>query len=255
MTKKNKRILLWIAIICCLVLIIWACIALFSSNSNSYRLQGRLKGGENKILVLLEMEADGPHAIDTIYLSSKGKFSHKAKLKEPSLFVLQSDNDYMLFCPSKKETINIEGDFYDLALSTSVTGSKESEDLRLLIDRQKKTGMIFKAIQDEWDMAAPEAKDSLLVVIKEKFAQLHTLEKEFLKKYIKEHEGSLTTIPALYETRMGNPVFSPKKDIEVYEQVLKGLEKTLPSNKHTQNLRNFIQKVKSMKQKEESVKE
>lgn len=245
--KKNNKTLLIILVI--LLLLASGIIIFFCTRDNdTYSLKGTLKGGENNILVLMEMEGDGVKAIDTIHLDSKGKFSATEQIKEPGLFILQGENDYVMICPSKKEKINIEGDFYDLSLSCSVTGSKESQNLRLLIDRQKKTGLILKAIQNEWDMAAPEQKDSLWVVNKEKFRQLHKAEKDFLKNYIAEHSGSLTTIPALYTTVMNNPIFSPDQDFAVYQKVLKGLEKTLPSNKHTINLREFIKKVELSQQ-------
>ena len=238
-TRKNIILLSSIVLVVVIAVIVWLC----CRDTSTYSIKGQLKGGEDKFLVLMEMEAEGVRPVDTINLSSKGKFSAKESIKDAGLFILQGENDYLMICPAKDEKIIVEGDFYDLSLSSSVTGSKESENLRLLIDRQKKTGLFLKAIQDEWDMADPNAKDSLINVNREKFRMIHKAEKDFLTKYIETHQGSLTTIPALYTTIEGNQVFSPKKDIEVYKKVLKGLEKTLPSNKHTKNLRDFIQKV------------
>ncbi|MBR1769507.1 MAG: DUF4369 domain-containing protein [Bacteroidales bacterium] len=252
MEKNNKkRNLLILASLIGLIVLIIVCILLFTSSDDTYTIKGKLKNGKDKYLVLLESTGENPLVVDTLFLDSKGRFSKKEKLKEPSLFILQADNDFITLCPSPKEKIKIEGDFDKFSLTYKVEGSKESENLHSLAERQIKIGEVFQKFQQDYDNANPEQRKFLVKEMRMRFSQMMKEEQKFLKTYIAENKGSLTTLVALYTEIAGQPLFSFGYDGELYKQVLEGLQRTMPQNKHTLNLQNFVEHLQAAEQNKE----
>lgn len=88
---KNKKVILLSLVFLVLIMLVvgfYAC-----DNKDTYTIKGKLKGGENKFLVLMDLKGETPILVDTIFLSSSGKFSKKEVLKEKSLFILQADGN------------------------------------------------------------------------------------------------------------------------------------------------------------------
>ena len=242
--KKNKIILLVGLAVVVVALILF----LLLRGGNTYTIKGQLKGGENKYLVLLDISGENPKTIDTIYLSSNGKFSKKESLTEPSLFILQADKDFIMICPAKKEKIKINGEFNSFSSTYKIKGSKESEKLHILASRQIAIGNVLKEIQTQYDNASDDQKPLLIKEFRLRFKKIAQDEYVFLKQFISDNVGSLVTLPALYSEIIDQPIFNPYEDEKVYKQVLQGLEKTLPNNPNTIKFRKFMSNFEQSKE-------
>lgn len=242
--KKNKIILLVGLAVVVVALILF----LLFRGGNTYTIKGQLKGGENKYLVLLDISGENPKTIDTIYLSSNGKFSKKESLTEPSLFILQADKDFIMICPAKKEKIKISGEFNSFSSTYKIKGSKESEKLYILASRQIAIGNVLKEIQTQYDNASDDQKPLLIKEFRLRFKKIAQDEYVFLKQFISDNVGSLVTLPALYSEIIDQPIFNPYEDEKVYKQVLQGLEKTLPNNPNTVKFRKFMSNFEQSKE-------
>lgn len=242
--KKNKIIL----IVGLSVVVVALILFLLLRGGNTYTIKGQLKGGENKYLVLLDISGENPKTIDTIYLSSNGKFSKKESLTEPSLFILQADKDFIMICPAKKEKIKINGEFNSFSSTYKIKGSKESEKLHILASRQIAIGNVLKEIQTQYDNASDDQKPLLIKEFRLRFKKIAQDEYVFLKQFISDNVGSLVTLPALYSEIIDQPIFNPYEDEKVYKQVLQGLEKTLPNNPNTVKFRKFMSNFEQSKE-------
>lgn len=242
--KKNKIILL----VGLAVVVVALMLFLLLRGGNTYTIKGQLKGGENKYLVLLDISGENPKTIDTIYLSSNGKFSKKESLTEPSLFILQADKDFIMICPAKKEKIKISGEFNSFSSTYKIKGSKESEKLYILASRQIAIGNVLKEIQTQYDNASDDQKPLLIKEFRLRFKKIAQDEYVFLKQFISDNVGSLVTLPALYSEIIDQPIFNPYEDEKVYKQVLQGLEKTLPNNPNTVKFRKFMSNFEQSKE-------
>jgi len=242
--KKNKIILLVGLAVVVVALILF----LLFRGGNTYTIKGQLKGGENKYLVLLDISGENPKTIDTIYLSSNGKFSKKESLTEPSLFILQADKDFIMICPAKKEKIKINGEFNSFSSTYKIKGSKESEKLYILASRQIAIGNVLKEIQTQYDNASDDQKPLLIKEFRLRFKKIAQDEYVFLKQFISDNVGSLVTLPALYSEIIDQPIFNPYEDEKVYKQVLQGLEETLPNNPNTVKFRKFMSNFEQSKE-------
>lgn len=243
-TQKKNKLIFFVGLA---VVVIALVLFLLLRGGKTYTLKGKLKGGENKYLVLLDISGENPKTVDTIYLSSNGKFSKKEIFTEPSLLILQADKDFIMLCPSKKEKIKINGEFNNFSSTYQIKGSKESEKLHLLAERQIAIGNLLKEIQTQYDNASEDQKPMLIKEFRLRFKKIAQEEYVFLKKFISENIGSLVTLPALYSEVVDQPLFNPYEDEKVYKQVLQGLEKTLPNNPNTIKFRKFMEDFEQSK--------
>lgn len=247
MNKKKKTVGLSLVflILAILIVIFFVC----CDNKDTYTIKGRLKGGENKFLVLMDLKGDTPTLVDTIFLSSKGKFSKKEILKEKSLFILQTDgNNYITINPNKKDKIKIEGEYKDFASNYRIKGSKDSENLQLLAQKRIKFNEDFIVFQKQYNQASGDEKRLLFKEYSLRSKQAFEKEKQFLTQYIEDNAGELSTIIALYTELLGQPIFSIEKDEAIYNQVLSGLEKTLPNNPNTLKIKTFLDNYRQSNQ-------
>jgi len=242
MKRKNKNIIILIASLF-LLLVAGLVTFVINKNTDTYTIKGKLKGGENNFLVLMDMGGENPKLVDTIFLSSSGRFSKKEKLKEKSLFILQAGDNFITICPDRKEKIKIEGEYKDFASEYKIQGSKESENLRLLAQRRIKYNNDFLTFQKQYNNASGKEKKLLFKEYSLRSKQAFKEEKLFLTQYIEENKGKLSTIIALYTELLGEPVFSLPKDENIYKKVLDGLNKTLPNNPNTLKIKSIVNNI------------
>ena len=237
-----KKTNFWIiaAVLC----IVSAC----SDNKNTYQLSGKLENCNECTVYLMEMQDAGVKALDTIVADKKGNFKAKEVLNEESIFILQAQNDYIMLCPKAKEKIKINGNYTDLASTYSVQGSDDSSKLKLLNDKQIMTRVALKNMSEQLAMMNIDDGPQIRKSIAEKYKLLRQTQREFLINYINTNEGSLTTLVALYRNMENSPLIDPIKDFDIYEKVLKGLEKKYPNNKNTENLKRLVADIQSAKQ-------
>ena len=217
-----------------------------SDNENTYRLSGKIEGGANEKLYLMEMENSGVNALDTIVLDKKGGFSVKETLKEPSIFILQGKNDYIMLCPQKNEKIKITGEYNNLSTSYTIQGSKESGKLKTLSDKQTQTRFTLKMLNDQLAQMDITNIDSVRREVALTYQSIREEQRNFVINYINANEGSLTTLVALYRTMENRPLIDFRNDLDIYKKVLNGLKKTYPDNKNTDNLEKFILHVQQI---------
>ncbi len=237
---KNIRNLFLIA----LIFLVASC----SKDENSYQISGKLKNGSNQTLYLLEMQDNGFKPLDTIDLSDNGKFSITENFGEPSIFILQATNDYITFCPSGGENIEINGDYKDLSGTYTIKGSKESEKLKILNEQQVYTRKQLKDMFDQLNMMNIEDADSVRAIVTEQFQILREQQKTFLTKFIEDNQGSLTSLVALYRQFENRPFFDLNRDFDMFDKVLKGLKKAYPNNSNTKNLEALVNNFKQLQQ-------
>ena len=115
-------------------------------------------------------------------------------------------------------------------------------------DKQIMTRVALKNMSEQLAMMNIDDGPQIRKSIAEKYKLLRQTQREFLINYINTNEGSLTTLVALYRNMENSPLIDPIKDFDIYEKVLKGLEKKYPNNKNTENLKRLLADIQSAKQ-------
>lgn len=236
-------------------LIVSALLILASAcNKNDFTIMGTLENGADKTIYLEELTPEGPLFIDSIKLDKRGNFKYKYEMPYPSLYNLHvASNDYAVLRPSNGETINVLGDYEQLAMSYTVTGSPESILLWQLQDYTNKgINQLYELIQQENAVKAQletgEISESEYKSIHKThdsmYLEYYHQQQDYIAHFIEENLGSLTTLIALYKPFNNHPLIDPSVNFDYYESVLIGLQEQMPDNPHTIHFKNSVEQLR-----------
>lgn len=224
---------------------------------SEFALEGTIQGGARQRLWLEEMTPDGSSFVDSIPLDENGNFRYSHKLPYRSLYNLHStDNDYVVLLPDLGETVNVQGQWGQLSLSYSVSGSPESVllwqmqefyndgswALKDIVDTANRYDSLltFKTITQKQYDAKKAVTDSI-------YRTLFVEQQEYICHFIEENKGSLSTLIALYKPFNTRALIDPRDpgSIDYYDMVLEGLQEKLPDNPHTLKFKNTTEHLRS----------
>lgn len=222
------------------VLLMAACGGKQTIGDKEFLLSGSVKGGDAPWLILMEIGKNGFNSADTLKTDADGNFSKVIKMEEETLYSLSYKEDYITLCPKVGERVVINGYADDFSGSYTVTGSKESEWLKELNEHNHKVRAMLKTMSDYLKINNIDNVDSVKHEFLLRLRNMHDNEVVYTENYIRTHQGSLTSLIALYRTFEGRPLFDYRNDLTIYKEVLSELEKTQPTNQHTKTLKEFI---------------
>lgn len=237
-----------------LTLAITISIVLSACDNKAFVITGTLENGSNKTLYLEELTPEGPLFIDSIKLDKKGSFKYKYEMPYPGLYNLHAaSNDYAVLHPQEGERIAIHGDYDQLAMSYTVTGSQQSILLWQLQDYTNKgIHQLFDLIQLEntakQKLTSGQLSETEYKVIHQThdsmYLEYYRQQQEYVSHFIEENIGSLTTLIALYKQFNNHPVIDPEVNLDYYEEVLAGLQEHQPDNPHTIHFKNSVEQLR-----------
>jgi peroxiredoxin len=198
-------------------------LAAFGCKHNSVNISGTITNpAVGTYLYLDELRSNELKSVDSVKISSDGKFDFKKEIDKPSFYLLKSsDNNFltMLVEPGEKISMEVHGD--SLSSPVSLTGSKGSElmvdynrELRRTINKLTGLNQTYMQNSDSPELAkVVQSLDSL--------AQLYLSEiNTYTKKYIDDNITSLVSLVALYQQVAPNVyVLNPAKDMKYFLKV------------------------------------
>jgi len=209
----NKKLFLYVLI----VLVSAAC------KQNTVKISGTIMNPVSGAYIILdELKSNELKPIDSVKVSSNGSFSFKREVRQPTFYLLKSNNNNfltMLVEPGEKITMKVHSD--SLNYPISLEGSKGTESMAeynktLRSTIQKLTGLnkIYEQNIDKPEL--PRVIESL-----DSLANLYLEEINiFTKKYIDENLNSLVSLVALYQQVAPSVyVLNPSKDIKYFIKV------------------------------------
>ncbi|MBR4229122.1 MAG: DUF4369 domain-containing protein [Bacteroidales bacterium] len=235
------------------------CVALLATacHHDTFTVGGTIDGGAGHSLWLEELTPDGPLFIDSIPMDSKGRFSYRYKMPYRSLYNLHtSENNYVVLLPDYGEKIRIGGDYDNLSVSYTVSGSPESillwqlqqftNDGGKVLNQLVDTTLYYQRLLDEGKIdieAVYDKKDETDSIYRLTFQE----QQDYVGRFIEENQGSLSTLIALYKP-FNNRLLIDTRDpncIDWYDLVLEGLEERYPDNPHTIHFKNTVEHLRS----------
>jgi thiol-disulfide isomerase/thioredoxin len=191
--------------------------------TNIVRISGTIVNPLNGTYIYLdELKSNELKPVDSIKVSSDGKFNFRREIKQPSFYLLKSsENNFltMLVEPGEKITLKAHSD--SLNYPISLKGSKGTESmaeynktLRATIKKLSGLSNIYKQNVDKPELAKViESLDSLAQIY---LGEINT----YTKKYIDENLTSLVSLVALYQQVAPSVyVLNPTKDMIYFEKV------------------------------------
>ena len=224
---------------------------------DTFTISGTLDNGAGHTLWIEELSPDGARFIDSIPMDSKGHFKYKHSLTYRTLFNLHTtDNNYVVLLPDCGERLDIGGNWDNLSVTYTVSGSPESvllwqlqqytNDGGLVLNDLVDTTMYYQRLLaegrvDEATVAAKKAETDSI------YRLTFTEQQDYVCRFIEENRGSLSTLIALYKP-FNNRLLIDTRDptsIDWYDLVLEGLQESLPDNPHTINFTNTTEHLRS----------
>ncbi len=224
---------------------------------DTFTIGGTIDGGAGHSLWLEEMTPDGAIFVDSIPIDSKGRFKYRHKLTYRTLYNLHTTaNNYVVLLPDCGERLSVGGNWDNLSMTYTVSGSPESILLWQLQQYTNNGGLVLNDLVDTtmyYQRLLDEGKVDEAVVLakKEETDSIYRItfgeQQDFVFRFIEENRGSLSTLIALYKPFNNRPLIDTRDpfSIEWYDLVLEGLEETLPDNPHTINFKLTTEHLRS----------
>jgi len=217
-------------------------ITAFACKSTRTEISGLIHGGEEINLTLERLDVNRTSVIDSIVTGIDGSFSIKAALEEPELYVLKDENGEIInLLVSPGDKIFLESSSESFGKAYSVSGSKESEGIQMLVEQLELTRKDLDSLQlVAGEIGDPESPQFELV--KNTYTQAIIRQKRFTIKYLVEHMGSLSSVYALYQKYNEETlILNQENDLQYFKAVADSLEVTYPNSSLTLSLLADIQ--------------
>ena len=214
----------------------------FACNSTRTEISGLIRGGEGLNLTLERLDVYQTSLIDSVKIGKNGSFAIKFRLEEPELYILKSEKGEIInLLVSPGEKISIESSYDSFGSGYTLSGSEESEGIRMLVKQLEMTRKDLDSLQVvAGSIGNPE--NPQMELVRNTYAQAIIKQKRFTIKYLVEHLGSLSSVYALYQKfNEESLVLNLESDLQYFKAVADSLVTTYPNSSLTKSLRADIQ--------------
>lgn len=235
--QKNSKIPIMIKQILTLlsvILVLTGC-----NKKDLFTINGTLKENSKKVIYLNKLNINALVLIDSSKVSKSGKFHFRVRSKYPDFYHIgYSDNEFVTILAEPGEKIKIDFGGKNLLEGYSVTGSKGSEQVRMLEQRLAETKTRLDSLRNEYEKASGKPG------FEEKEAVLNTkyieLVKDLRKKnieFIIENLRSMASIMALYQKIDDDTyVLYDQRDLQYMKLVSDSLTSAYPNSANVKAL-------------------
>lgn len=212
---------------------------LFACGQDHIKVSGIIKETEKEMIYLDKMGAGDIVSVDSSRINKHGEFNFKTKASGLNFYRLRiSDNNFVTLLTGPGEKTRITSDKEYLPENYELTGSENSQKVRLLdnhlMGTQKKLDSItnlFKELNNKpgFDTISEGLDEAYLKVVDE--------QRNFNIRFVLENLNSLASIKALYQKFDENTyVLYKNRDLQYLKIVSDSLQKSYPESKHTKAL-------------------
>lgn len=221
------------------------------SDDEQIRISGTYKAESSKYLKLNRIEVDRSVFIDSAKIGKSGTFRFKTSNDVPEFYTLGFDDKELVTLiayPGDNISIDFEGKkLYD---NYRITGSKESEDLRMLDLKLGKTLASLDSLTQKYN-SLPESPeyDKERTRLEEEYISFVDDQRMYNIKYIIENINSFSAIKALYQRLNENAfVLYRPNDAQYLKLVSDTLNKYYPRSRQAISLaQNLETEINNMK--------
>ncbi|MEN8230363.1 MAG: TlpA disulfide reductase family protein [Bacteroidota bacterium] len=236
------------------ILILITLVVSFACTRNNAEITGLVNDGGDKIITLERLDVNRTSVIDSVKILKDGSFSFKTRLEEPELYILKyepGDIVNLLIGPGEKVSISTSSESFGSGYQ--VTGSEESENIRLLVEHLDQTRNMLDSLLTVADsIENPESPQ--MDLIRSAYAQAIIKQKRYTIRYLVENMGSLSSVYALYQKYdEENLILGNDTDLQYFKTVADSLEMTYPNSSLTKSLRADIDTQEALYKEAEHV--
>jgi thiol-disulfide isomerase/thioredoxin len=207
------------------------------SNNDNVTIKGTYSAGSGEFLKLEMLNITQTQLIDSVKVSTSGKFKFSVKLDHPELILVKNNADQIINLLAFPDDI-IEVDIPQTSFTEgySVLGSEESIKIKTLVDKVERTKFQLDSLSDAFDNIedknSPEAK-----VIVSSYQQIFQKQKRNNIRFVVENISSLSSVYALYQ-RIAPDIYvlNGLKDLQYFKIVADSVKVKYPESTLTSSL-------------------
>ena len=186
----------------------------------SVQIKGTLSATTSEKIFLHELDNSSASKVDTIQLDSKGTFSFKRKISQPTFYSLTVNDRAITILAHPGDVIVISGDARHLPLTYSVEGSKDSQNIRQLNQRLEHT--VFVGDSLDRTLAKYEGNRNFVNIQRQLewnyIAEIDSL-RAYNIRFMNNNPQSLVVIYALYQKLNQDAyLFNQEDDIRYFRK-------------------------------------
>ncbi len=224
------------------IIILYLLVLSIGCSSNKTEISGLIEGGDGETITLERLDVNRTFLIDSLTTKKDGSFSIKTKLEEPELYILKNELGEivnLLLAPGEKVFISTRSESFGRGYQ--VTGSEESENIRLLVNHLNRTRSDIDSLLNVADsIDNPESPQMNL--LRTAYSQIIIKQKRYTIKYLVENMTSLSSVYALYQKYDEETmIFGSESDFQYFKTVADSLEMVHPNSSLTKSLRSDIE--------------
>ncbi len=247
--------------------IIWGSILLLASlfgcteKGKQFTVSGHIKGGADTTLVLEYIGfGQRPQAIDSVKLDSDGSFTLNGDApSNPEFYRLRIGNQTINLSVDSTESIGIEAELASMATNYKVTGSGNTDTIRILTQMLWQLNQRCERIADNRSLTLQQRQEAIEAEVQEYKTRVKL-------DFIQNRYDRASSYFALFQMSGGALVFDPltdASDVTWISAVANAWQEYWPNSKRTQNLvgiamrgrRNTRKKVLELELDDKKVKE
>ncbi len=192
-------------------------------------IKGTIQNGARNYLYLDYLNIDKTEKLDSLKIKKDDTFKFRLHLDEPGVYLIRNEKGKLInLLPSPEEKISLEADYNDMNRGYLVSGSKESENIRQLVekiyntrDRLTELDNTYGSLSNVTEEEASEYINQRKVIIKE--------QRDFSIQFIIGHLSSLASVYAVYQMiSPGQYVLGENRDIQYMKIIADSLSGRYP---------------------------
>ena len=220
-------------------------IILFACGRNHVRISGVIKETEKEMIYLDKMGAGDIVSVDSSGINKHGEFNLNTKVSELNFYRLRlSDNNFVTLLTGPGEKIRITSNKEYLPENYELTGSENSQKIRLLDNHLLKTQKKLDSLTNLFkELNNKPGFDTISEGLNEAYLKVENEQRNFNIRFVLENLNSLVSIKALYQKFDENTyVLYKNRDLQYLKIVSDSLQKAYPESKHTKALAADLEK-------------
>ncbi len=202
-----------------------------------FTVSGHITGGADTMLVLEHLGfGQRPQAIDSVKLGSDGSFTLSGDAPaNPEFYRLRIGRQTINLSVDSTENIGIEAELGSMATNYTVTGSGNTDTIRILTQMLAQLNKTCEHIADDRTLTLEQRQEAIEAAVKE-------YKKRVKLDFIQNRYERASSYFALFQTSGGALVFDPltdRSDVTWLSAVANAWQEYWPNSGRTQNLVNI----------------
>ena len=207
-----------------------------SCSNNKFKVEGQIANAGDSVLYFENVGLEGIQVLDSVKLSGDGSFAFSGDPTEaPEFYRLRIADQIINVSIDSTETVQIKGEYPDMAANYTVSGSDNCEKIRELTLKQMDLQAKAIAIQQNTSLGVKVIGDSIQSLI-------NVYKDDVMKNYIYKEPFKAYAYFALFQTLGQWLIFNPrseKEDIRAFAAVATSWDTYHPHAERGQNLHNI----------------